>query len=213
MAFGIALAPLAAPVASGFSFGTFLTVASIGSTILGTYQRYQQSLVQSRNLRTAAAYDRQRVDIARKQEIIKANNAARKLASEKRASIGARGVAMATGSTLLDQQGVYEELEDALFWVNQGYSFELASIDSELEGALQEEAYKRGTTLVGGAAQVALTSAMGDFSGFGSSSNSGYVVPNTQTGATRSVPMSFRSGITRGTRFGGMVDYSKGFGV
>ena len=118
-----------------------------------------------------------------------------------------------TGSTLLDQQGVYEELEDALFWVNQGYSFELASINSELEGALQEEAYKRGTTLVGGAAQVALTSAMGDFSGFGSSSNSGYVVPNTQTGATRSVPMSFRSGITRGTQFGGMVDYSKGFGT
>ena len=77
---------------------------------------------------------------------------------------------MATGSTLLEQQGVYEELEDALFWVNQGYSFELASIDSELEGALQQEAYKRKTSLIGGVAQVALTSALGDFSGFRSSS-------------------------------------------
>jgi hypothetical protein len=169
--FGIGLALPA--VTSGFSFGSFgtvLTVASIGATILGTYQSYQQSLVNARNFRTAAAYDRQRTDIARKQEIIKANNAARKLASEKRAAIGARGVAMATGSTLLEQQGVYEELEDALFWVNQGYSFELASIDSELEGALQQEAYKRKTSLIGGVAQVALTSALGDFSGFRSSS-------------------------------------------
>jgi hypothetical protein len=77
---------------------------------------------------------------------------------------------MATGSTLLEQQGVYEELEDALFWVNQGYSFELASIDAELEGALQQEAYKRRASLIGGVAQVALTSALGDFSGFRSSS-------------------------------------------
>ena len=170
--FGIGLALPA--VSSGFSFGSFATwatVASIGATIVGTYQGYQQSLINARNFRVGAAYDRQRADIARKQEIIKANNAARKLASEKRAAIGARGVAMATGSTLLEQQGVYEELEDALFWVNQGYSFELASIDAELEGALQQEAYKRRTSLIGGVAQVALTSALGDFSGFRSSSS------------------------------------------
>jgi hypothetical protein len=169
--FGIGLALPA--VTSGFSFGsfaTYATIASIGSTIVGTYQGYQQSLINARNFRVGAAYDRQRVDIARKQEIIKANNAARKLASEKRATIGARGGKIATGSTLLDQQGVYEELEDALFWINQGYSFELASIDAELEGALQQEAYKRRTSLIGGVAQVALTSALGDFSGFRSSS-------------------------------------------
>ena len=169
--FGIGLALPA--VTSGFSFGSFATdatIASIGSTILGTYQNYQQSLVNARNFRTAAAYDRQRADIARKQDIIKANNAARKLASEKRAAIGARGVAMAAGSTLLEQQGVYEELEDALFWVNQGYSFELAAIDSELEGALQQEAYRRRTSLIGGVAQVGLTSALGDFSAFRSPS-------------------------------------------
>ena len=89
--FGIGLALPA--VTSGFSFGsfaTYATIASIGSTILGTYQNYQQSLVNARNFRTAAAYDRQRADIARKQDIIKANNAARKLAS-KGWSIGLSG--------------------------------------------------------------------------------------------------------------------------
>ena len=46
----------------------------------------------------------------------------------------------------------------------------MAAIDSELEGALQQEAYRRRTSLIGGVAQVGLTSALGDFSAFRSPS-------------------------------------------
>ena len=160
MAFGIALAPLAAPAASGFSFGTFLTVASIGSTILGTYQRYQQSLTNARNLRAAAAYDRQRADIARKQEIIKANNAAKKLMSEKRASVGARGAKLATGSTLLDTQNVLDELADAQYWIEKNYTSSLMATDAELAASLHKESYAATSSVIGGVANLGLQTYM-----------------------------------------------------
>ena len=57
--FGIGLALPA--VTSGFSFGSFGTFFAIASglqTILGTYSSIRNSQIQSKNLRTAAMYER-----------------------------------------------------------------------------------------------------------------------------------------------------------
>ena len=69
MAFGIGLALPA--VTSGFSFGTFFAVTSGIQTILGTLSSVKNSQIQTKNLRTAAAWERQRAELQAKQQQIK----------------------------------------------------------------------------------------------------------------------------------------------
>lgn len=153
-----AATPLAAPTI--FTFTNIATALTIGSTILGTLAQAQQSRRNAQNLRTAALWDKQRKDMQRKQEIVRANNAARKLMSEKRASVGARGAKLATGSTLLDTQNVLDELADAQYWIEKNYTSSLMATDAELAASLHKESYAQTSSVIGGVANLGLQTYM-----------------------------------------------------
>ena len=121
-----------------------------GLVVGSTYMSYMGSLRQSQALATSAAWDKYHLDIRKMQDTIMANERAQKILSEKRAAIGARGVEMGTGSTLLEQEAVVENLEDVLFWIDKGAEISLREIDLRLAGALQDEAWKAGTSLITG---------------------------------------------------------------
>ena len=104
---------------------------------------------QSRNLKVASAWDKYHANIKKTQDTIMANTRAAKLLSEKRAAIGARGVQF-TGSTLMEQESVIENLEDTLFWVNKGVEMDLRTMDIRLAGALAKESYESKTSLLTG---------------------------------------------------------------
>ena len=131
----------------------WLAVAIAGSTAIS----YMGSVQQSKQLKAASAWDKYHLDIRKMQDTIMANERARKLISEKRAAIGARGVAF-TGSTLLEQEGVVENLEDVLFWIDKGVEMDLRTIDVKLAGALSKESYARKTSLLSGMGKSYATS-------------------------------------------------------
>ena len=114
---------------------------------------YMGSMRQSQTLATSAAWDKYHLDIRKMQDTIMANERAQKILSEKRAAIGARGVQMGTGSTLLEQNAVIENLEDTLFWINKGVEMDLRTMDVRLAGALQKNAWDRNTSLLAGMGQ------------------------------------------------------------
>jgi len=179
MAFGIALAPLATTAASGFSFGAAMTAFSIGSTILGTFSRIQQSNAYMKNLRTAAEYDKQKLAYQAKQQQIQVNKREKMLLSEKRAAFTASGVQF-TGSPLLVMQNTIEEADDARFWAEKNLEISLLETDAELAGALAAESFKKGQTLIYGAANIAATSYFGEFPTFGNTKTLGDLDPITQ---------------------------------
>ena len=111
---------------------------------------YMGSMRQSQTLATSAAWDKYHLDIRKMQDTIMANERARKILSEKRAAMGARGVAMGTGSTLLEQEVVIENLEDSLFWIEKGVEMDMRMLDVKLAGALSKEAWERNTSLLSG---------------------------------------------------------------
>ena len=171
--FGIGL-PLAPIATSAFSFKTFFSVASGIQTILGTYASITNSQIQSKNLRTAAMYERQRAELQAKQQQIKINKQERMLLSEKRAAFTASGVQF-TGSPLLVMQNTIEEADDARFWAEKELEQSLLETDMELAGALAAESFNRRTSLLEGVAQLGLTAYFAkDY--FGSSSS----VPSSQ---------------------------------
>ena len=143
-----------------FTFTNAAIAFSVGSTILGTVAQVQQSRRNAQNLRTASLWDKQRKDMQKKQEIIRANNAARKLLSEKRASVGARGTKLATGSTLLDTQNVLDELADAQYWIEKNYTSSLMATDAELAASLHKESYAQTSSVIGGVANLGLQTYM-----------------------------------------------------
>ena len=166
-----------------------LAAALIATQVASTAVSYMGSKQQSKRLKAAAAWDRYQKDIQRKQEVIKANKQATMLMSEKRAAIGARGVSIGTGSTLLETQAVLDELDDTVFWIEKGYSNTLMAQDAELAGALAQESWNRKTTLLKGATSIATTAYTSDFGG--SSSSSGYSASDfqrTSASGIRSVP-------------------------
>ncbi len=110
---------------------------------------YMGSLQQSKQLKAAAAWDKYHLDMRRMQDTIMANERARKLISEKRAAIGARGITF-EGSSLLEQESVVENLEDTIFWIDKGVEMDMRTIDVKLAGALSKEAYERKTSLLSG---------------------------------------------------------------
>jgi hypothetical protein len=128
------------------SFVPWLALAIGASTAVS----YMGSIAQSKQLKAAAAWDKYHLDMRKMQDTIMANERARKILSEKRAAMGARGVAMGTGSTLLEQEVVVENLEDTLFWIEKGVEMDMRMIDVKLAGALTKEAWERNSSLLSG---------------------------------------------------------------
>ena len=128
------------------SFVPWLAIAIGASTAVS----YMGSIKHAQTLATSAAWDKYHLDIRKMQDTIMANERAQKILSEKRAAIGARGVQIGTGSTLLEQEAVVENLEDVLFWIDKGAEMDLRTIDIKLAGALQKESWERRTSLLTG---------------------------------------------------------------
>ena len=115
-----------------------------------TVVSYMGSIQQSKNLATSAKWDKYHRDIKAKQDTILANERAKKILSLKRATIGARGVEMGTGSTLIEQAAVIDNLEDTLVWISKGVEMDTRSIDLRLASSLSKEAWERGSSLISG---------------------------------------------------------------
>ena len=111
---------------------------------------FMGSMKKMRTMQTGAEWDKYHKKIDQSYKTIQANDRARLLLSAKRAAQGARGVQIATGSTLIEQDAVVENLEDTLFWIDKGAEISLREIDLRLAGALQDDAWKAGTSLITG---------------------------------------------------------------
>ena len=123
-------------------FAIALGVSSVLS-FMGSMRRMQ-------TLDTSAKWDKYHKRIDQSYKTIQANDRARILLSAKRAAQGARGVVIATGSTLMEQNAVVENLNDTIFWINKGAEMSVRDIDLKLAGLLQEEAWKAGSSLITG---------------------------------------------------------------
>ena len=111
---------------------------------------FMGSMKRMQTLDTAAQWDKYHQKIDQSYKTIQANDRARILLSAKRAAQGARGVEIRTGSTLMEQNAVVENLNDTIFWINKGAEMSVRDIDLRLAGLLQEEAWKAGTSLITG---------------------------------------------------------------
>ena len=123
-------------------FAVALAVSTTFS-FLGSQRRMQ-------TLDTAAQWDKYHQKIKTSYNTVQANDRARILLSAKRVAQGARGVVIATGSTLMEQNAVIANLEDTKFWINKGAEISVRDIDLKLAGLLQEEAWKAGSSLITG---------------------------------------------------------------
>ena len=119
--------------------------AAIGVSSVLSFMGSQRRM---QTLDTAAQWDKYHKKIDTSYKTIQANDRARILLSAKRAAQGARGVQIATGSTLMEQNAVVERLDDTLWWIEKGAEMDVRDIDLRLAGALQEEAWKAGTSLI-----------------------------------------------------------------
>ena len=126
-------------------------VVQVATSFMG----YLGSRQQMQNMATAAKWDKYHDEIRRKYTVIQANERARKLLSAKRAAQGARGVVIAQGSTLLEQEAVIDRLEDTVWWIEKGAEMDVRDIDLRLAGLLQEEAWKTGESLISGGLKIA----------------------------------------------------------
>jgi len=126
------------------SFVPWLAIAIGASAAVS----YMGSLAHSKQLKNAAAWDEYHLNIRKMQDTIMANERASEILSEKRAAIGARGVVIGTGSTLLEENAVVENLEDVLFWIDKGVEMDLRTMNVRLAGALSKESWNRKTSLL-----------------------------------------------------------------
>jgi len=131
-------------------------VVQVATSFMG----YLGSRQQMQNMATAAKWDKYHDEIRRKYTVIQANERARKLLSAKRAAQGARGVVIAEGSTLLEQNAVVENLEDTVFWINKGAEMTAREIDYRLTSKLQATAWSSGTSLISNLGSAYITSKM-----------------------------------------------------
>jgi len=111
---------------------------------------FMGSMRTMKTMQTGAEWDKYNQKIKTSYKTIQANDRARILLSAKRAAQGARGVVIATGSTLMEQNAVVENLNDTIFWINKGAEMSVRDIDLRLAGLLQEEAWNAGTSLITG---------------------------------------------------------------
>ena len=122
----------------------WLIAAFVGTAAVS----YMGSIKTMKTMNTAAQWEKYNAKINTSYKTIQANERARLLLSAKRAAQGARGVQIATGSTLMEQNAVVERLDDTLWWIEKGAEMDVRDIDLRLAGALQEEAWKAGTSLI-----------------------------------------------------------------
>ena len=120
-----------------------------------TAMSFMGSMRTMQTMNTAAQWEKYNQKINTSYKTIQANDRARILLSAKRPAQGARGVKIATGSTLMEQNTVIENLEDTKFWINKGAEMSVRDIDLRLAGALQEEAWKAGSSLIEGGLKLA----------------------------------------------------------
>jgi len=111
---------------------------------------FMGSMKRMQTLDRSAEWDKYHQRIDQSYKTIQANDRARILLSAKRAAAGARGIQIATGSTLMEQNTVIANLEDTIFWINKGAEMSVRDIDLKLAGLLQEEAWNAGTSLITG---------------------------------------------------------------
>ena len=119
-------------------------------TAVTSVMSFMGSMRKMETMQTGAEWDKYHKRIDQSYKTIQANDRARLLISAKRAAQGARGVQIATGSTLIEQDAVVANLEDTLFWIDKGAEISLREIDLRLAGLLQDEAWKAGTSLITG---------------------------------------------------------------
>ena len=125
-----------------------LFVATTAMSFMGSMKRMQ-------TLNTAAQWDKYNQKIKTSYKTIQANERARLILSMKRAAQGARGVVIATGSTLIENNAVIDRLEDTVWWIEKGAEMDVRDIDLRLAGLLQEEAWKTGESLISGGLKIA----------------------------------------------------------
>ena len=128
------------------SFVPWLAIAIGASTAFS----FMGSIRTMKNMKRASEWDKYHKKIDTSYKTIQANERARILLSAKRAAQGARGVVIGTGSTLMEQNAVVDNLEDTIFWINKGAEMSVRDIDIRLAGALQQEAWNAGTSLITG---------------------------------------------------------------
>jgi len=126
-----------------FQWQIFAAVMAVTSVM-----SFMGSMKQMQNMETASKWDKYHARIDQSYKTIQANKRARILLSEKRAAQAARGVMIGTGSTLLEQNAVVEELEETKFWINKGVEMEIRNIDLRLGSKLQATAWNAGTSLI-----------------------------------------------------------------
>jgi len=128
------------------SFVPWLAISMFASTALS----FMGSMRNMKNMKRAAEWDKYNKKIETSYKTIQANERAKILLSAKRAAQGARGVVIGSGSTLMEQNAVVDNLEDTIFWINKGAEMSVRDIDIRLAGRLQEEAWNAGTSLITG---------------------------------------------------------------
>ena len=116
---------------------------------------FMGSMKRMQTLNTAAQWDKYNKKIDTSYKTIQANERARLILSMKRAAQGARGVVIATGSTLIENNAVIDRLEDTVWWIEKGAEMDVRDIDLRLAGLLQEEAWKTGESLISGGLKIA----------------------------------------------------------
>ena len=128
---------------------SFNPFAIIGAVMAATsVLSFMGSLKQMKNMQTASEWDKYHERIDKSYKTIEANKRARLLLSAKRAAQGARGVVIAQGSTLMEQNSVVANLEDTVFWINKGAEMTIREIDLKLAGKLQAAAWNASTSLI-----------------------------------------------------------------
>ena len=55
----------------------------------------------------------------------------------------------------MEQNAVIDRLDDTLWWIEKGAEMDVRDIDIRLAGALQEEAWKAGSSLIEGGLKLA----------------------------------------------------------
>ena len=131
-----------------WQFFAAMTAVTSAMSFMGSMRKMQ-------NMQTGAEWDKYHKRIDQSYKTIQANDRARILLSAKRAAAGARGVVIATGSTLMEQNAVVERLDDTLWWIEKGAEMDVRDIDLRLAGALQQEAWDAGTSLISGGLKLA----------------------------------------------------------
>ena len=118
--------------------------------LFGTHRilSFMGSLKQMKNMQTASEWDKYHERIDKSYKTIEANKRAKLLLSAKRAAQGARGVVIAQGSTLMEQNSVVANLEDTVFWINKGAEMTVREIDLRLASKLQAAAWNTSTSLL-----------------------------------------------------------------